>query len=122
MVSVEQLAQAIDSRRLAEDWLAIRRDKGLPLTRTAWEAVEREAKKAGKTLAEAVRYAVEQGWAGFKAAWVEPDPAPPNGTGPPGGDGAGAQVYSANGVQTIRNAAAVADRLFGQEGDGSATG
>lgn len=55
----------------AKDWLAVRKQKKAPLTPTAMEATKREAEKAGLSIADAVQMAAEQGWAGFKADWVE---------------------------------------------------
>lgn len=55
------------------DWLQIRKAKRLPLTKTAWDAMCVEAEKVGFTPAEAVKHAVERGWAGFKASWCEKD-------------------------------------------------
>lgn len=55
------------------DWLQIRKAKRLPLTKTAWDAMLVEAEKVGFTPAEAVKHAVERGWAGFKASWYEKD-------------------------------------------------
>lgn len=55
------------------DWLQIRKAKRLPLTKTAWDAMCVEAEKVGFTPAEAVKHAVERGWAGFKASWYEND-------------------------------------------------
>lgn len=55
------------------DWLQIRKAKRLPLTKTAWDAMLVEAEKVGFTPAEAVKHAVERGWAGFKASWYEND-------------------------------------------------
>ena len=61
--------------QVAADWMAIRRAKRLPLTPTAWEGVKREAALAGIRPGDAVRRAVESGWAGFKASWCAA-PAP----------------------------------------------
>ncbi len=63
------IAEGID-RQSAEDWLAVRKEKSLPLTRTAWQKVKDEAKKAGVSVADAVKVAAGNGWAGFKADWV----------------------------------------------------
>lgn len=52
------------------DWLKARKAKRLPLTPTALKGIEREAAKAGWTLAEAVTECARMGWAGFKAEWV----------------------------------------------------
>lgn len=57
-------------RQVANDWLAIRAEKRLPLTATAVEALKREAAAAGIEVARAVQAAAENGWAGFKAAWL----------------------------------------------------
>ena len=62
----------------AEDWLTARKGKSLPLTRTALEQTQAEAAKAGMTLAEAVARAAAEGWAGFKASWLQ-QPAQRNG-------------------------------------------
>ena len=63
------LLEAGVERQVALDWLKIRRAKRLPLTGTAWAAIEKEAASAGLSSADAVRRAVEEGWAGFKASW-----------------------------------------------------
>lgn len=63
------VAEGVD-RQHAEDWLRVRKAKTLPLTRTAWEAVVYEAEKAGISVAEAVRIAAVNCWAGFKATWM----------------------------------------------------
>ncbi|POR54550.1 hypothetical protein B0G62_102158 [Paraburkholderia eburnea] len=57
-------------RAHARDWLALRKAKRLPLTPTAWDGVKAEAEACGMTPAAAVKFAVEQDWAGFKAKWV----------------------------------------------------
>jgi len=53
-----------------EDWQKVRKAKRLPITPTALKGVEREAQKAGWTLAEAIAECAVMGWAGFKADWV----------------------------------------------------
>ena len=56
------------------DWLQIRKDKGAPrVTQTALNTIEREANKLGWTLSQAIQYAAEHEWRGFKAAWVKQD-------------------------------------------------
>ena len=50
----------------AKDWIKVRK---APLTRTAWEAVVREANAAGISLDDAVRVSAENSWRGFKADW-----------------------------------------------------
>lgn len=52
------------------DFLAIRRAKKSPMTETALSGIEREAKKAGMTLADALAVCCERGWQSFRAEWV----------------------------------------------------
>lgn len=70
-------------RQHAEDWLAVRRAKNLPLTRTAWADTRAEASKAGLTLADAIGIAAAHGWAGFRASWQRDDTPRVNGGHPP---------------------------------------
>lgn len=63
------IADGID-KQSAEDWMASRKAKSLPLTRTAWEKVKDEARKAGLSSSDAVKVAAGNGWAGFKASWM----------------------------------------------------
>lgn len=67
---IEFLLEAGVDRQVALDWLAIRLRKRLPLTSTAWVAVVSQAESIGLTPGQAVKRAVEEGWAGFKADWV----------------------------------------------------
>lgn len=56
------------------DWLQIRKDKRAPrLTATVLKTIAREAAKLGWSLSEAIEYAAEHEWRGFKSAWVKPD-------------------------------------------------
>lgn len=58
------------SDQLMADYLAARKaKKGGVLTSTALAGIEREAKKAGLTLAEALTECCEAGWQGFRADW-----------------------------------------------------
>lgn len=79
-LGVSDLVQAGVQQQHAEDWLAVRKAKALPLTATALDQTRAEADLAGLTLDEAVRVAASNSWAGFKAAWVLRPP-----TGSPGG-------------------------------------
>ncbi|HEX7891450.1 MAG TPA: helix-turn-helix domain-containing protein [Ramlibacter sp.] len=55
---------------LVSDWQAVRKDKRAgPLTATVIAGLTREARKAGVTVAEAVRACCEFGWQGFNAGW-----------------------------------------------------
>lgn len=67
-------AEGVD-KKVGRDWLTLRKAKRLPLTPTAWETIKAEAEKLGMSAAEAVKYAVDSNWAGFKASWVERDRA-----------------------------------------------
>lgn len=56
---------------LARDYLAVRRDKrAATLTKTALNGLEREANRAGLSLAQAVTLCCERGWVGFRAEWL----------------------------------------------------
>lgn len=52
----------------ARDWFKTRK---IPLTKTAWEKVKREAGKAGVTVGDAVRISAEHSWRGFEADWLK---------------------------------------------------
>ena len=57
--------------QLALDFLTVREDrKARTLTQTAIAGLEREAVRAGLTLAQAVTVCVERNWAGFNADWL----------------------------------------------------
>lgn len=65
-----KLLKDIDPQ-IAKDWLAIRKAKNLPLTKTALDSIANEAKKANLTLEQALKMCCENSWAGFKASWQE---------------------------------------------------
>lgn len=69
------LADAGVSQQAAADWIVLRSAKKLPLTQTALNAVRREATSLGMSVHEAVEFAIERGWGGFKASWVLRDRA-----------------------------------------------
>lgn len=54
-----------------QDWLAHRRKKRATVTATVLRTFEREAQKAGMQLEEAIATSIAQGWAGFRADWVQ---------------------------------------------------
>lgn len=56
---------------IIRDWLAVRKAKKLPVTETALNRMEREANKSGLAFAEVVKICCEEGWAGFKAEWLD---------------------------------------------------
>ena len=59
------------SVQTAEDYLTIRKAKRLPLTKTALLQIQAEANKAGLTLEQALVYAIGNGWASFRAEWLQ---------------------------------------------------
>lgn len=69
-VGVDEIVQAGADRQHAEDWMRVRRQHKAPLTRTSWEAMGREAAKAGFTIGQAVQMCAERGWRGFRAEYV----------------------------------------------------
>lgn len=62
--------------QVAEDFIAMRKAKGAPVTATAVNGIRAEATKAGLTLESALRMCCERGWRGFKADWAGATPAP----------------------------------------------
>lgn len=63
------------------DFTAMRKRKRADVTPTVVAGIEREAGKAGVSLEDALREAVERGWSSFKADWLTNSqgkgPAPP---------------------------------------------
>ena len=59
--------------QLADDFITHRKACKAPITKTALEGFQREADKLGMPIAEAVAYAIERGWRGFKADWYRRD-------------------------------------------------
>ena len=59
---------------LWEDFLILRKAKRAPLTNSALEGIEQEAKKAGMNLEEALYECCARGWTGFKAEWIKKEP------------------------------------------------
>jgi len=51
------------------DFQTVRKAKRSPLTPKAFEGIEREVKKAGISLTEALTICIERGWQGFQASW-----------------------------------------------------
>lgn len=54
---------------LAKDFVAYRKVKKAPITKTALDGFQREADKAGILIEEAVRISIERNWQGFRADW-----------------------------------------------------
>ena len=59
------------SVQAAEDYLIIRKAKRLPLTKTALLQIQAEANKAGLTVEQALVYSIGNGWASFRAEWLQ---------------------------------------------------
>jgi hypothetical protein len=56
---------------LLNDFLKVRKAKRAgELTKTAFNGIEREAKKAGLTTEQAIVICCNRGWAGFEASWI----------------------------------------------------
>lgn len=72
-------------RRIACDWLAVRRSKKAAPTKTAIDGVLRELGKAGFSPADGIRLCSERAWARFNPDWLQskgqPSRAHPHGTG-----------------------------------------
>lgn len=64
------------NKQAADDYLALRKAKRAPLTKTALEAIVREGSAAGLNLDTTVRLMVERNWQGFKAEWLQRDQPP----------------------------------------------
>ena len=67
--------------QLADDFILHRKQKKSPITKTALDGYQREAGKAGITLAEALGVAIERGWQGFFANWYLSKPSSFSGNG-----------------------------------------
>ncbi|WP_417070797.1 hypothetical protein [Niveibacterium terrae] len=63
------VAEGVD-RKVAEDWILVRKQKRSPLTETAWAATKSEIAKAGLSVGEGVRICAERVWVGFRADWL----------------------------------------------------
>lgn len=59
--------------QVAKDYLAIRKAKRAPLTRTSLDGLIREFQKAGLTVAAGIQLCAARGWQGFKADWLAND-------------------------------------------------
>lgn len=57
--------------QLAKDWLRIRKEKKQPLTETGLKATIREGAKLGYSLEQTITLCCENGWAGFRASYVQ---------------------------------------------------
>lgn len=92
------------SEQTAADWLALRKAKKAPVSRTALDAIKREAEQAGMSLDSTLALCCTRGWQGFKAEWVTQQAVR---AGP--GQGGTGTVYA----QTMANAERAKARIFG---------
>ena len=58
------------SKNIINDFMAIRKAKKLPLTKSALDGIKREAEKINLSLQQALEQCCTESWAGFKADWV----------------------------------------------------
>lgn len=72
-VTVTDLTGMGVDEKVASEFIAHRNRKRAKLTDLALAGMKREAAKAGWSLENAMRKAVERGWLAFEAAWVTPD-------------------------------------------------
>jgi hypothetical protein len=56
---------------VCDDWLALRKTKKAPATKTAIDGTYREALKAKFSMNDAIRECCSRGWQGFKSDWVQ---------------------------------------------------
>lgn len=70
---LQSLIDAGVDRQIAEEYMQVRKVKRATNTLTAYRGLEREAKKAGICLNDAIRICVERSWQGFKAEWYKKD-------------------------------------------------
>nr|WP_101107587.1 helix-turn-helix domain-containing protein [Neisseria meningitidis] len=57
--------------QVAADFLQVRKAKRQPLTATAVKLLAADAEKCGMTALQAVEYAIGNGWASFRADWLQ---------------------------------------------------
>ena len=66
---LELLADFGITGQLADDFMIHRKACKAPITETALKGFQREADKAGISLAEAITISIERNWRGFKSEW-----------------------------------------------------
>jgi len=64
----ELLALGVD-KEVLEDWLTVRKKKKASNTKTALKGLITEITKSGLMVNDAIEYAAEKSWSGFKAQW-----------------------------------------------------
>ncbi|MFC3107371.1 hypothetical protein ACFOFO_05265 [Undibacterium arcticum] len=87
--------------QIVTDFKAMRTKQRAAVTKTAIDGIQREAGKAGLSLADALTICCERGWRGFKAEWVlQPNRASPA-SGPVSQLGRAGQATAANAQRLI---------------------
>lgn len=70
-IGLNELVELGVSKQIANDWIEVRKAKRAALTKTALDAIIKEAQKANISLNDAIRVCVENSWQGFKADWYQ---------------------------------------------------
>lgn len=58
-------------RKIAEEWIKVRKNKKLTQTETAFRKTKSEIDKSGRNANDCITLCVERSWGGFKAEWIE---------------------------------------------------
>ena len=58
-------------RKIAEEWIKVRKNKKLTQTETAFRKTKAEIDKSGRSANDCITLCVERSWGGFKAEWIE---------------------------------------------------
>ena len=58
-------------KKIAEDWLKVRRNQKATNTETAFKRIKAEIEKSKRDPTECIKIAVEKDWRGFSADWVK---------------------------------------------------
>lgn len=68
-------------RKIAEEWIKVRKNKKLTQTETAFRKTKAEIDKSGRSANDCITLCVERSWGGFKAEWIEREiPVQPHAT------------------------------------------
>lgn len=68
-IKAELINLGID-KKIAEDWLIVRKQKKAANTETAFNAIKKQIEISGLTANDCIKIAVEKSWSGFNAEWV----------------------------------------------------
>ena len=58
-------------RKIAEEWIKVRKNKKLTQTETAFNKLKNEIDRSGMSANDCITLCVERSWGGFNAQWVE---------------------------------------------------